>query len=136
MTLRLPRSYVEQMVDHALRGRPEEACGVILGENGEPRRLYELENAEHSPYRYAVGGKDLLMLERECRENDWQYLVIYHSHTQTEAYPSPTDVRLAALRPEPYYVVISLREPGRPLARAFRIVDAQISEEPLEVSEA
>ena len=59
---------------------------------------------------------------RECDEKRWSFLVIYHSHTASEAYPSPTDIRLA-FWPEAYYALVSLERPDEPVVRAFRILD-------------
>jgi proteasome lid subunit RPN8/RPN11 len=96
-------------------------------------RLYRAINAEHSPYRYSVDPKDLLRIYREADQNDWEFLVIYHSHTHTEAYPSPTDVRLAAW-PDAHYVLVSLMDESQPVVRAFRIVDGAVTEEPIELA--
>ena len=98
-----------------------------------PWKLYRAINAEASPYRYSVDPKDLLRIHKEVDANDWDFLVIYHSHTHTEAYPSPTDIRLAAW-PEAYYALVSLMDEEHPRVRAFRIVDGQVSEEELQVA--
>jgi [CysO sulfur-carrier protein]-S-L-cysteine hydrolase len=73
----------------------------------------------------------LLQIFRECEDKDWTFLAIYHSHTASEAYPSPTDVRLA-FWPEAAYVLISLSDPARPVVRAFRIEDGAVTEERIE----
>ncbi|MEK7247217.1 MAG: M67 family metallopeptidase, partial [Chloroflexota bacterium] len=93
-------------------------------------KLYRAKNAEASPYRYSVEPKDLLRIFRECEDNDWSFLAIYHSHTASEAYPSPTDVRLA-FWPEAYYVLVSLADKDKPVVRAFRIIEGEVTEEPI-----
>jgi proteasome lid subunit RPN8/RPN11 len=80
-----------------------------------------------------VDPKDLLRIYRDIDGNGWDVLAIYHSHTHTEAYPSPTDVRLAAW-PEAYYVIVSLADEANPVLRAFRIEDGQVTEEELTVA--
>jgi [CysO sulfur-carrier protein]-S-L-cysteine hydrolase len=129
--LRLSREHIEEIIAHAREEAPNECCGIIAGENGRAVKLFRAKNAEASPYRYSVDSKDLFLIHRECEANDWTFLAIYHSHTASEAYPSPTDVRLA-FWPEAYYVLVSLQEPEKPVVRAFRIMDGEISEEPLE----
>jgi proteasome lid subunit RPN8/RPN11 len=131
MPLALPQSMVDEMVAHARDDVPNEACGIIAGKDGRATRLYRAVNAEASPYRYSVDTKDLLRIHKDVDARDEEFLVIYHSHTHTEAYPSPTDVRLAAW-PDAHYVLVSLRDEP-PAVRAFRIADGQVSEEPLEV---
>jgi [CysO sulfur-carrier protein]-S-L-cysteine hydrolase len=128
MTLSLPQSFIREMIAHAQEDAPNECCGIIAGEDGRAQKLFRAKNAEASPYRYNVEPKDLFRIFRECDDNGWSFLAIYHSHTASEAYPSPTDVRLA-FWPEAYYVLVSLQDADKPVVRAFRILDSEISEE-------
>jgi proteasome lid subunit RPN8/RPN11 len=130
MALELPREFIDEMVAHAREDAPNECCGIIAGKDGTATKLFRAKNAEASPYRYSVDSTDLFRIFRECDVNDWGFLAIYHSHTASEAYPSPTDVRLA-FWPEAYYILVSLENPEEPVVRAFRIEDAEISEEEL-----
>jgi proteasome lid subunit RPN8/RPN11 len=132
MALVLPQSHIDEMIAHAREDAPNECCGIIAGADGRARKLYRAVNAEASPYRYSVESKDLLRIHRDADANDWEFMVIYHSHTHTEAYPSPTDVRLAAW-PEAHYVVVSLMEAEAPVVRAFRIVDGVVTEDAIEI---
>jgi proteasome lid subunit RPN8/RPN11 len=127
----LEQSYLEEMIAHAREEAPNECCGIIAGKDGRATKLFRARNSEASPYRYNVDPKDLLRIFRECDENDWQFLAIYHSHTASEAYPSPTDVRLA-FWPEAYYLLVSLEHADAPAVRAFRIEDGTVTEEPIE----
>ena len=60
--------------------------------------------------------------------------VIYHSHTHSPAYPSSTDVRLAANWPDPYYLLVSLMDKAAPDVRLFRITEGEVSEEPVVIT--
>ncbi len=133
MALVLDPSYIDEMIAHARADAPNECCGIIAGKDGRPMRLYRAINAEASPYRYSVDAKDLLRIHRDADSHGWDFLVIYHSHTHTEAYPSPTDVRLATW-PDAYYVLVSLMDEATPVVRAFRIEDGTITEEPIELA--
>jgi len=128
--LSLERRYLDEIVAHAREDAPNECCGIIAGNDAQAVRLFRAANAEASPYRYSVDPKDLFRIYRECEENGWSFLAIYHSHTASEAYPSPTDVKLA-FWPEAYYVLVSLQDTERPVVRAFRILDGAVSEEEL-----
>jgi proteasome lid subunit RPN8/RPN11 len=132
VSVRLEHGYVDEMIRHAREDVPNECCGVLLGREGRVKVLRRCVNAEASPFRYSVAPKELLAIDRQARENDWDVLAIYHSHTHTEAYPSPTDVRLAAYE-DAFYILVSLQEPDRPVVRAFRIRDGNVTEEPIEV---
>lgn len=130
--MKLPRSYVDEIIGHAREDAPNECCGIIAGNDGLAKELYRAINAEASPYRYNVDPKDLLRIYRDLDDHDWDVLAIYHSHTHTEARPSPTDVRLAAW-PEAYYLIVSLQDDAKPDLRAFRITDGEVTEEAIEV---
>ena len=93
-----------------------------------------MANAARSPTFYEFDSADLLKLYREMDANDEVPVVIYHSHTATEAYPSRTDISLAA-EPDAHYVLVSTRDPDNQELRSFRIVDGVVTEEPIEVLE-
>ena len=128
--LTLPAASIAEMIAHAQEEAPNECCGIIAGRDGTATKLFRAKNSEASPYRYSVDPKDLFRIYRECEENDWNFLVIYHSHTASEAYPSPTDVRLG-FWPEAYYVLVSLQDAEKPVVRAFRIIGGTVTEEDL-----
>ena len=128
--LSLPRAFIDEMIAHALADAPNECCGIIAGQDGRAVKLFRAQNSEASPYRYNVDPKELFRIHRECDENGWEFIVIYHSHTASEAYPSATDVRLA-FWPETHYVLVSLMDRENPAVRAFRIEDGRVSEEEL-----
>ena len=131
--MKLQRAYVDEIIVHAREDAPNECCGIIAGNDGHATQLYRAVNAEASPYRYNVDPKDLLRIYRDLDDQDWDVLCIYHSHTHTDAYPSPTDVRLAAW-PDAYYLIVSLADEAKPDLRAFRITDGEIREEAIEIT--
>jgi len=131
--LRLARLYADEIIAHAREDAPNECCGIIAGNDGHAAKLYRAVNAEASPYRYNVDPKDLLRIYRDLDSNGWDVLAIYHSHTHTEAYPSPTDVRLASW-PDAYYLIVSLADDAKPVLRAFRVKDGAVEEEELQVA--
>lgn len=137
--LTITQSLVNQMVAHARGDHPDEACGVIAGPAGSdlPERFIPMVNAARSPTFYEFSPTDLLALYRELDDRDEEPVVIYHSHTATEAYPSRTDIALAA-EPGAHYVLISTRETGNadgPFEfRSFRIIDGEVTEEPVTIT--
>lgn len=125
----LPQTMVDQLIAHARREAPDECCGVIAGESGRAAKLIEAVNAERSPYRYNIDSRELLRIFNDLDANGWELLAIYHSHTHTPAYPSPTDLSLAGY-PDAFYVLVSLeQEPAD--VRAYRIVGGAVREEPI-----
>jgi proteasome lid subunit RPN8/RPN11 len=133
--LKIRRDLVDSIIAHARRDHPDEACGVIAGPAGSdrPERLVEMENAERSPTFYRFDSMEQLRVWREMDDRDEEPVVIYHSHTSTEAYPSRTDVSYAS-EPNAHYLLVSTREELRePEVRSYRIVDGEITEEDVEI---
>ncbi|MEI7453020.1 MAG: M67 family metallopeptidase [Actinomycetes bacterium] len=136
--LEITRELVDQIVRHARADHPDEACGVIAGPvgSGKPERFIAMTNAARSPTFYEFDSGDLLKLYREMDDRDEEPVVIYHSHTATEAYPSRTDISLAA-EPGAHYVLVSTRQTGAEEGpyefRSYRIVDGVVTEETVKV---
>ena len=138
MTLNISRAHVDAMLAQSRAEYPDEACGVILGPIGKDHavRLKPMINAAHSPTFYEFDPKDLLALYREIDDLDEEIVVIYHSHTETEAYPSRTDIAYAG-EPGAHYVLVSTREEIAPATefRSYRIIDGVVTEEEVSISE-
>jgi proteasome lid subunit RPN8/RPN11 len=136
--LRIGHEIVEAIVAHARRDHPDEACGVVAGPAGSdtPARFIPMQNAERSSTFYRFDSMEQLRVWREMDERDEEPVVIYHSHTATEAYPSRTDINLAA-EPGAHYLLVSTREPETAMEiRSFRILDGVVTEEPVQVIDA
>ena len=133
--LELQRDLYDAVVAHARRDHPDEACGVIAGPAGSdrPERIVEMTNAERSPTFYRFDSMEQFQVWREMDDRDEEPVVIYHSHTATEAYPSRTDISLAS-EPAAHYVLVSTRDDEAVEMRSFRIVDGEVTEEELRVS--
>ncbi|MBU9766084.1 M67 family metallopeptidase [Mycobacterium sp. TNTM28] len=128
------RDLVEAMVAHARADHPDEACGVIAGPEGSdrPERFIAMANAERSPTFYRFDSGEQLRVWRAMDEDDEVPVVIYHSHTATEAYPSRTDISLAQ-EPDAHYVLVSTRDPHEHELRSYRILDGVVTEEPVDI---
>jgi [CysO sulfur-carrier protein]-S-L-cysteine hydrolase len=112
-------------------GLPLEACGLLAGHavGVKATVFYPCENVARSSRIYTVDPKEHLRADRDAENRGLEIIGVVHSHTHTEAYPSPTDVAQA---PDPgwHYVIVSLRHEA-PVVRSYRIVDGEISEEPV-----
>ncbi len=136
--VRLSRALADEMVLHCVEGRPNEACGMLGAKDGEIVRVFKMANASPSPVRYSLEPGEQLAVYNALDEGGWDLGGVFHSHTHTEAYPSPTDVRLAS-EDVPYLIVSLMNEPAE--IRAFRIVkenwtatDGDIEELPVAIA--
>ena len=135
--VQIKQKFIDEMVAHSKADLPNECCGILAGPDGQVMKTYPMSNVEASPFRFSMDPVELVQVDSEAGENDWELLAIYHSHTGSEAYPSDTDVRIAAgtagLWPDVRYVLVSLMDMNNPVVRSFEISDGRVIEEPLEV---
>lgn len=134
--LSIDRSHYDAIVAHARKDHPDEACGIVAGPAGSdrPERYVAMVNAERSPTFFSFDPQEQFAVWREMDDRDEEPVVIYHSHTSTEAYPSRTDISLAG-EPNAHYVLVSTREPDTLEFRSYRIVDGEVTEEEVRVAE-
>ena len=134
--LTIERAIVDKIVAHARADHPDEACGVVAGAEGSdrPARFIAMTNSARSPTFYQFDSTEQFQVWREMDDRDEEPVVIYHSHTATEAYPSRTDISLAQ-EPGAHYVLVSTRDPGDAEFRSFRIVDGAVTEEAVQIVE-
>jgi [CysO sulfur-carrier protein]-S-L-cysteine hydrolase len=137
LVLTIDAAILDAIVAHARRDHPDEACGVVAGTIGsnEPTRLIPMENAARSMTFYEFDSKEYLRIWREMDDLDEEPVVIYHSHTATEAYPSRTDVSFAGW-PQAHYLLVSTRDEATTEVRSYRIVDGEVTEEPVQLVNA
>jgi len=135
--LTVPQEIYDAIVAHARADHPDEACGIVAGPEGSdrPERFVPMTNAERSPTFYRLDADEQFRVWKEMDQRDEEPVIVYHSHTSTEAYPSRTDVSYAS-EPNAHYVLVSTRDAdklGDFQFRSYRIVDGEITEEPVTV---
>lgn len=124
----LPDEMRQAIIDHAVRDAPRECCGIVAGRGGVPIRVYETRNIAEGNRLYEIDPAQLIDLEfHELPEQEAEIIAIYHSHPESPAYPSATDVALA-FWPDAVYLICSLADRDRPDVRGFRIRDEAIHE--------
>ena len=124
--MRIPQEIFDRMVEQARDEAPNECCGLVGGVDGDAKSLYPARNSEASPLRYNLDPKDQFRIMEEIDEKGEELAAIYHSHTKSPAYPSQTDINLAAY-PGVIYLIVSLAEGEEPL-RGFEIEDGDVRE--------
>lgn len=135
VVLEIRRDLVDAIIAHARRDHPDEACGIVAGPIGSDRaeRFIPMANAERSTTFYRFDSMEQLKVWREMDDRDEEPVVIYHSHTSTEAYPSRTDISYAS-EPNAHYLLVSTREElAEPEVRSYRIVDGEVTEEEVRI---
>ena len=116
------------IIAHALRDAPRECCGIVAGRDGIPVQVYETRNIAEGNRLYEIDPQQLIDLEfRLLPEQMSEIIAIYHSHPESPAYPSATDVELA-FWPHAIYLICSLANRQHPQIRGFRISKGAVRE--------
>ncbi len=136
--LHVSRQAYAELVAAALDEYPLEACGLLSGPpapgggaGDRAQRFHRCRNVDASARVYTIEPRDHLRAEDDADELGWEINTVVHSHTHSEPYPSPTDVA-AAPDPSWHYVIVSLKREA-PEVRSYRIVDGEITSEPLAI---
>ena len=114
---------------------PDEACGLLGGtQDGRAHVFVPCTNVDRSSRTFSMGPDCWDAADRDIAGAGLDIVGVVHSHTHTEAYPSPTDVDQAQnpFLPTDRWVVVSLRPPA-PSLRSYRIVGQDVREEPISV---
>jgi proteasome lid subunit RPN8/RPN11 len=130
--LRLSKELADEMVAHCLESRPNEACGLLGSNDGAVVKVFRMTNASASPVRYSLNPKEQFAVYQALEKSGWELGGVFHSHTRTEAYPSPTDVRMAS-EDVPYVIVSLAHDP--PDIKAFRILKERWDSDSGEIEE-
>jgi proteasome lid subunit RPN8/RPN11 len=130
--LYLSKEKAKELVEHSERESPNEACGILAGNDGKVEKVYQMTNTDKSPKTFIMDPKEQLNVMKEIRDLGMKMVGIYHSHIETEAYPSAHDVELA-FYPEASYIIISIKDKDNPTVRSFRIIQEKISEEKMKI---
>ncbi len=130
--MRIARSLLDELVEHALEDAPNECCGMVASRDGAAVRVHRARNAAASPLRYEIDGMEQYEIQTAIEDDGLELGAIYHSHTRSAPYPSQTDINLA-FYPESLYVIVGVKDPAAPEVKAYRILDGQVSEAQLDV---
>ena len=139
----LSKKTYEAMIEHAKKGFPNEACGILAGPARPPQRLadtgrrtvsefFPMTNRDNSSISYFMDPKEQLVVFKKMRQLNIEMAAIFHSHVASVAYPSQKDIRLA-FYPEVRYLIVSLSDMNKPILRSFRIKDEKASEEEIKI---
>ena len=130
--MRIDAALLERILAHARRDFPNECCGMIASRNGQFTAHYRARNEFESPLRFQIDSADQIRITNEIESRGDEIGAIFHSHPNSEAHPSQTDVNLARWWPGVLWVICSL-EGDEPVIRAFRIDGSEVEEVELDV---
>ncbi len=140
MTLILEKSDLQSIVDHCLAGHPNESCGMLGGKDGRVEKVFLMKNAKPGPDYYEMEPEEQFRVMKDIRDSGLELIGLFHSHPAGQAYPSSVDVKQAYWPgtqlpnyPDVVYIIVSLMDRSKPVARGFSIEEGKVNEVPLTV---
>lgn len=121
------KEHIEKIIDHCIKGLPNEACGIIASRDGEVTEIFPTENTQASPTNYTIDSKQQLKIYNEIEDKGWDLAGFFHSHVASEAYPSETDKKLSTY-PNCLYFIVSLKDRRKPEIKAYLINKDKVEE--------
>jgi proteasome lid subunit RPN8/RPN11 len=135
--VKIARSLLDEIVEHAVRDAPNECCGVVATRAGAATSVHATENIAASPFRFEIDGRELMRLIDRFEDDGDDLGAIYHSHTRSKPFPSQTDVNFAAHWPGVEWLIVGVSKDGaEPVVRSYLIEDGKIREADVVISEA
>lgn len=131
LTLSIPKTIYEQILQQAINEKPLESCGILAGQDGQVEKFYPMTNSDQSKYHYRMVPEEQFRVVNDIRQSGLKMLAIYHSHPETPARLSNEDLRLA-LTPGVVYVIVSLQN-KEPVIKGFLINDQKFKEIPIQI---
>ncbi len=123
----ISRDLHAELVAHARDDLPNECCGMIAARDGRFTAHFRARNEFESPMRFQIDSADQIRITNEIESRGEEIGAIFHSHPNSEARPSQTDVNLARWWPGVVWVICSL-ENDEAVIRAFNIDGSEVEE--------
>lgn len=132
--MRIDRSLLDEIVEHAVRDAPNECCGLVAARDGAATGVHATDNLAASPFRFEVDGPALFRLLESIESQGGELGAIYHSHTRSEPYPSQTDVNFSGGWPGVEWIIVGVAKQGETEVRSYLIDGGKISPVELELT--
>ena len=129
--IKIPQSVYDEVVAHALKDNPIEACGYLAGINGEVKYAIPMKNTDESNEHFSFNPQEQFDAFKKTKSEGLRLIAVYHSHPETPARPSEEDIRLA-YDPNVSYIIVSLAS-ETPVMKSFIIKNKTVEIEEIEV---
>jgi len=129
--VKIKKEIIAQLVNHAKKETPLEACGYLGAKDSVITTLYALTNVDKSSEHFSFDPKEQFQAVRDARAKSLEIRAVYHSHPASPSRPSEEDIKLAH-DPAMIYVIVSLVEEKEEI-KAFTIKNSEVNEIKLEI---
>jgi len=104
----LSEKYKEELAKYAESEKPYESCAILVGnetdENWTVRELVLTENTAKSEVTFTISPDKEFEVDQNAKKSNMEIVCIFHSHPESEAYPSETDKKFMRVNPFPWII--------------------------------
>lgn len=116
------------MIEHAEKEKPNESCALLFGKKNMISEIFLTKNIEESPTNFTISNEQLIKAYKISEEKNVEVIGIFHSHPNSEAYPSNTDKKFMFSNPVVWVIYSNVKNDFK----AF-ILDSEIIEISIQV---
>lgn len=110
----LTESQKKILSNHADNEKPNESCAILFGTTEEQRVIVKeislTENIEKSPVNFTISNEQLIKCYKTAEEKKMEVVGIFHSHPNSEAYPSEIDKKFMFNNPVVWIIYSGVSE--------------------------
>jgi len=108
--------------------KPNESCALLFGKDDIVLDLFLTENIEKSPVNFTISNEQLIEGYNMAEEKKMDVIGIFHSHPDSEAYPSNTDKKFMQTNPVVWIIYSGINKNFRAFFLESDIIEIPIEE--------
>ena len=122
----LSESDREILREHAERERPYESCAILFGRDSRVLDVFLTENTERSSANFTISNEQLIEGYKIAEGKKMEMIGIFHSHPDSEAYPSSTDKRFMHSNPVAWIIYSGINKDFKAYFLGLDIIEIPI----------
>ena len=124
--IRLTESDKKVLSEHSENQKPNEACAILFGKDNQVSELFLAENIEESPVNFTISNEQLIEAYKIAEEKQLEVIGIFHSHPNSDAFPSNTDMKFMQSNPVVWIIYSGINKNFRAFILKSSIIEISI----------
>ena len=126
--IRLSQSNKKFLAEYSENQKPNESCAILFGKGEQVLDLFLTENIEKSQVNFTVSSKQLIEGYKVAEEREMEVIGIFHSHPNSDAFPSDTDKKFMQINPVAWVIYSGINKNFRAYFFESDVVEILIEE--------
>ena len=103
MQIILTKAQRQILSTEAINKKPNESCALLFGKKDNEKitvnEIFLTENIEKSPINFTISNEQLIQGYKIAEDKGLEVIGIFHSHPDSEPFPSETDKKFMEINP-------------------------------------